>query len=264
VAEAAGVEVLTPVGLRDPELLGKLRALDPDCCPVIAYGVLVPPAALEIPRHGWVNLHFSVLPAWRGAAPVHCAIAAGDGETGVTVFRLDEGLDTGPVFATMVEPLRPDDTSGSVLARLAAAGAELLVRVLDGIEAGELEPRPQPEAGVSLAPKVAAADARLAFDVPAPVVERRIRAFTPEPGAWTVLRGDRIRVFPVSVVPGEPPTPPGVVRVTRRHVLVGTATDPLALGLVQPPGKRPMPAVDWARGVRDLDGSVLAAAPGRR
>lgn len=258
-AEAAGVEVLTPSRVREPAFLDRLRALAPDCCPVVAYGALIPPAALEIPRHGWVNVHFSVLPAWRGAAPVQRAVAAGDTETGVTVFRLDEGLDTGPVLGTAVETLRPRDTAGEVLDRLAHVGAELLVRVLDGVEAGVLEARAQPDEGVSHAPKVTVDEARVDFTLPAVAVDRRIRAMTPEPGAWSTLGADRLRLFPVTHDPEAPALDPGKVRLTKRAVLVGTATSPVVLGDVQAPGKRPMAAVDWARGVRDLDGRVLGA-----
>lgn len=257
VAAEAGIEVLTPARPRDPEFLDRLRELAPDCCPVVAYGGLIPPAALDVPRHGWVNVHFSVLPAWRGAAPVQHAIAAGDAETGVTVFRLDEGLDTGPVLATMVETLRPDDTSGAVLERLAGAGGDLLVRVLDGIEAGRLEARPQPADGATHAPKITTADARVDLASPAAVVDRRIRAYTPEPGAWVPFEGGRLRLGPVTPAAGEEPLPAGLVRVGRADVLVGTGTEPVVLGQVQAPGKKAMPARDWARGVRDLDGRVL-------
>ncbi|MGF1648749.1 MAG: methionyl-tRNA formyltransferase [Kineosporiaceae bacterium] len=259
-AAEAGLEVLTPQRVRDPDLLDRLRRIAPDCCPVVAYGALIPPAALGIPPHGWVNVHFSVLPAWRGAAPVQRAIAAGDAETGVTVFRLDEGLDTGPVLATMVEPLRPRDTAGEVLDRLATAGADLLVRVLDAVEAGALQARPQAADGVSHAPKVTVTEARVDFGLPAHVVDRRIRAVTPEPGAWTTVRGDRVRLGPVTVSPDPTRLAPATVAVHRREVLVGTGTSAVVLGAVQPPGRRPMPAPDWARGVRDLDGTVLGAS----
>lgn len=270
-AADGGIEVLTPHRVRDPDFLDRLRAIAPDCCPVVAYGALVPPEALAVPRHGWVNVHFSVLPAWRGAAPVQRAIAAGDTETGVTVFRLDEGLDTGPVLATMVEPLRDRDTAGEVLDRLAGAGAGLLVRVLDAIEDGTAEARPQPADGVSHAPKVTVAEARVDFGLPAHVVDRRVRSVTPDPGAWTTVRGERLRLGPVTVDPDPEPgrrwgpqtdperLAPGTVAVTRREVRVGTGTSAVVLGEVQPPGRRPMPAADWARGVRDLDGTVLGA-----
>ncbi len=258
-AEQAGIEVLTPRRPRDPDFLQRLRDLAPDCCPVVAYGGLIPPAVLAVPRRGWVNLHFSLLPAWRGAAPVQHAIIAGDTETGATVFVLEEGLDTGPVLGTMVEALRPTDTAGHVLGRLSVAGAPLLVAALDAIADGTAVAVPQPADGVSHAPKLTPADARIDFTRPAHEVDRRIRGCTPEPGAWTVWGDVRIKLDPVTVVPGEA-LPAGVVRVSRSGVLVGTATSAVRLGVVGQPGRRPMPAADWARGARDLDGSVLAAA----
>ena len=260
-AAAAGVEVLKPGRPRDPDFLDRLRAIGPDCCPVTAYGALIPQAALDIPRHGWVNLHFSLLPAWRGAAPVQHAILHGDEMTGATTFRLVRELDAGPVFGMVTEPIRPQDTAGELLARLAESGAGLLVATLDGIESGQLEARPQPADGVSLAPKVTAADARVRWDHPATAVDRQIRACTPNPGAWTELDGARIKLGPLAAVPArvEPPGPlaPGELRVLRSAVLAGTATAPVELGEVQAPGKRRMPAVDWARGLRQ-QGTVLS------
>jgi methionyl-tRNA formyltransferase len=273
-AAAAGVEVLKPRRPRDPDFISRLRAIGPDCCPVTAYGALIPPPVLGIPPHGWVNLHFSLLPAWRGAAPVQHAILHGDDLTGATTFRLVAELDAGPVFGMLTEPIRPRDTAGDLLARLAAAGAALLVSTLDGIESGQLEARPQPAAGVSLAPKITAEDARVRWDRPALAVDRQIRACTPSPGAWTVLGDARIKLWPLAeppqpeLPPGPPPDGsgpsaaarppgPGELRVERSAVLVGTATTPVRLGDVQPPGKRRMPAVDWARGLR-LGTPVLA------
>lgn len=251
-AEEAGVEVLTPVRPSEPEFLDRLRELAPDCVPVVAYGALVPPDALAVPRLGWVNLHFSLLPAWRGAAPVQHALMSGDELSGVSVFQLEKGLDTGPVLATMVERLRADDTAGEVLDRLAVAGADLLVRVLDGLEDGLLVARPQPSDGVSLAPRLTVADARVDFDLPAAVVDRRIRGCTPAPGAWATFRGRRVKLGPVRPVRGEVQRPlaAGEVVVDGSEVLVGTATVPVRLSSVQPEGKRGVPAADWARGVR--------------
>ena len=184
-ADGAGIEVLTPRRLSDPDFLERLRDIAPDAAPVVAYGALVPPAALVIPRHGWVNLHFSLLPAWRGAAPVQHAILHGDEVTGATTFLLEEGLDTGPVLGTLTEEIRPDDTSGALLGRLATSGAGLLVATLDGLEAGTVAARPQPTEGVSLAPKLSVDDARVDWSAPALAVDRRVRACTPAPGAWT-------------------------------------------------------------------------------
>jgi methionyl-tRNA formyltransferase len=260
-AAAAGVEVLKPDRPRDPDFLDRLRAVGPDCCPVTAYGALIPQAALDIPGHGWVNLHFSLLPAWRGAAPVQHAIWHGDEVTGATTFRLVRELDAGPVFGVVTEPIRPRDTAGELLARLAESGAELLVATLDGIESGQLEARRQPADGVSLAPKVTAADARVRWHHPAIAVDRQIRACTPSPGAWTEVRGARLKLGPLAAVPaaaGLPePLAPGELQVLRSAVLVGTATSPVELGEVQAPGKRRMQAVEWARGLH-RDSVVLS------
>ncbi len=249
-ADERGIEVLTPARPREPEFLDRLRKLAPDCVPVVAYGALVPPEALEIPAHGWVNLHFSLLPAWRGAAPVQHAVLHGDPITGASVFRLEEGLDTGPVFGTLTEQIRPTDTAGDLLERLAVAGAGLLVAVLDGIEQGTARAVPQPAEGVSLAPKLTVEDGRVRWSEPAFAVDRRIRATTPAPGAWTEFRGARIKLGPVRPVTDGPELEPGELLVERNRVLVGTATTPVALGEVRAAGKKAMPAPDWARGVR--------------
>ncbi|GIF49511.1 methionyl-tRNA formyltransferase [Asanoa ferruginea] len=249
-ADEHGVEVLTPAKPREPEFQERLRDLAPDCVPVVAYGALVPPAALEIPRHGWVNLHFSLLPAWRGAAPVQHAVLHGDEITGASVFELEAGLDTGPVYGTLTDEIRPTDTSGDLLDRLSASGAGLLVAVLDAIEAGTARAEPQPLEGVSLAPKLTVDDAQVRWDEPSFAVDRRIRACTPAPGAWTTFREDRVKLGPVRPVANGPALKPGDLLVDRTGVLVGTATTPVALGEVRAAGKRAMPAADWARGVR--------------
>jgi methionyl-tRNA formyltransferase len=256
VADAHGIEVLTPAKAGDPAFLERLTALAPDCCPVVAYGGLIPPSALAIPRLGWLNLHFSLLPAWRGAAPVQHAVLHGDSMTGAAVFQLEKGLDTGPVFGSLTEPVGPEDTAGALLDRLSVAGAELLAQVVDGIAAGALRAIPQPVDGVSLAPKLTVEDAHLDWSVPAFALDRRIRACTPAPGAWTTFRGERVKLGPVRILAGTDDTEstdrlaPGQLRVERKRVLVGTGTDPVALGEVVPPGKRAMRATDWARGAR--------------
>jgi methionyl-tRNA formyltransferase len=252
-AEELGVPILKPVHPKDPAFQAALRELAPDCCPVVAYGALLPPSALEIPPHGWVNLHFSVLPAWRGAAPVQHAIWAGDEVTGATTFRIVRALDAGPTFGLMTQTIRPTDTAGDLLARLAQGGAQLLVQTLDGIEDGTLEAREQPPDGVSLAPKITVEDARVVWTEPALAVDRRIRACTPAPGAWSTHEGQRIKIGPVRVE--EQTLPPGVLEVTKSAVSVGTGTSAVRLGEVQPVGKRPMPAADWARGARIASGA---------
>jgi methionyl-tRNA formyltransferase len=249
-ADEHGIEVLTPQRPREPEFQDRLRELAPDCVPVVAYGALVPPAALEIPKRGWVNLHFSLLPAWRGAAPVQHAVLHGDEVTGASVFELEAGMDTGPVYGTLTEQIRPTDTSGDLLERLATEGAGLLVAVLDAIEAGTARAHPQPADGVSLAPKLTVEDARVRWGDPAFAVDRRIRACTPAPGAWTTLRDERVKLGPVRPIANAAPLKPGELLVERTQVLVGTATTPVILGEVRAAGKKAMPATDWARGLR--------------
>jgi methionyl-tRNA formyltransferase len=258
LAREVGVEVLSPARARDPEFLDRLREIGPELCPVVAYGALVPRTALDIPPHGWVNLHFSLLPAWRGAAPVQAAILHGDDVTGATTFRLEEGLDTGPVYGTITEPIRPRDTAGGLLDRLAAAGAGLLVATVDGIEAGTLVPRPQPADGVSMAPKLTVDDARVEWTAPAVRVDRLVRACTPAPGAWSTYRGERVKLGPVLPEPSVAGIAPGELRVGRDRVLVGTGTSAVALGEVQAPGRRALPAAAWARGARPEPGDRFA------
>ncbi|MEU8423861.1 methionyl-tRNA formyltransferase [Micromonospora sp. NPDC048835] len=257
-ADEHGVEVLTPARPRDPEFLDRLRELEPACVPVVAYGALVPPAALEIPRHGWINLHFSLLPAWRGAAPVQHAVLHGDELTGASVFQLEAGLDTGPVYGTLTDEIRAADTSGDLLERLADSGAGLLVAVLDAIADGTARAEPQPADGVSLAPKLTVDDARVRWSDPAFAVDRRIRACTPAPGGWTTFRDERVKLGPVVPAPDGPPLKPGELSVEKSRVLVGTATVPVRLGEVRAAGKRAMGATDWARGVRVGAGEEFA------
>jgi methionyl-tRNA formyltransferase len=253
-ADAARLPVLQPRSPREPEFLEQLAALDVDCAPVVAYGALIPQAALDLPRHGWVNLHFSLLPAWRGAAPVQHAIMAGDEVTGAATFRIEAGLDTGPVFGVVTEPIGPRDTAGDLLGRLAVSGAGLLVATLDGIADGSLVAEPQPAEGISLAPRIETADARVDWTLPAYVVDRRIRGVTPAPGAWTTWRGERLRVGPVSVRLDGPALEPGELAVDSGAVVVGTGNGAVVLDQVQPAGKRLLPAADWARGARPLPG----------
>ncbi len=266
-AQEHGIEVLTPARPREPEFLDRLRELAPDACPVVAYGALVPQEALEVPVHGWVNLHFSLLPAWRGAAPVQHAVMAGDEVTGASTFRLEEGLDTGPVYGVMTETIRPRDTAGTLLDRLSHGGAALLVATLDGLADGSLSAVPQPAEGVSLAPKLEVEDARVRWDRPAIVVDRQVRGCTPAPGAWTTFRGERLKVLPLASAAtphgGDgteadvPSLAPGELLVTHQAVHVGTTAGLVRLGDVQPQGKRAMPAADWSRGARIEPGERL-------
>src|SRR4051812_12654799 len=257
-ADEHGIEVLTPERPREPEFQQRLRDLAPDCVPVVAYGALVPPSALEIPKHGWVNLHFSLLPAWRGAAPVQHAVLHGDEVTGASVFELEAGLDTGPVYGTLTEDIRPVDTSGDLLERLAHSGAGLLVAVLDAIEAGTGRAGPQPAPGGPPPPQIPVEDAHVRWTEPSFAVDRRVRACTPAPGAWTTFREDRIKLGPVRPIANGPQLEPGDLLVERHQVLAGTATTPVALGEVRAAGKKPMAATDWARGLRITVGERLA------
>jgi methionyl-tRNA formyltransferase len=257
VAEFArheGIEVLAPATPSDPDFLARLRAIDPACCPIVAYGALLRREALDIPEFGWVNLHFSVLPAWRGAAPVQRALIAGDEVTGATVFSLVEELDAGPVLGTITERIRPDDTAGSLLARLAEVGAGLMVDVLDHIEDGDIGAVAQPQEAVSYAAKLSTDDARVRWDRPAFAVDRQIRGCTPAPGAWTelVVAGAdplHVKIGPVDVA-SDGTLRPGEVAIEKRSVRVGTATTDVVLGSVQPHGKKAMAAADWGRGLR--------------
>ncbi len=263
LARTHGIDILTPARAGDPEFLAQLAELAPDCCPVVAYGALLPPAALTVPVRGWVNLHFSLLPAWRGAAPVQRAILAGDEITGASTFQIEAGLDTGPVFGVVTEAIGPTDTSGDLLARLAASGANLLLATMDGIADGTLVARAQPADGVSIAAKLTVEDGRIDWAAPAFAVDRRARACTPAPGPWTQFRGDRLKLGPVRPVPDEPsagePVAPGRLVIERARVLVGTGTGPVELGSVQPAGKRMIPAPDWARGARPDAGELLGS-----
>jgi methionyl-tRNA formyltransferase len=256
LADEHGIEVLTPARAGDPAFLARLAELAPDACPVVAYGALLPQSALDIPSLGWVNLHFSLLPAWRGAAPVQAAIRAGDEITGASTFRIVKELDAGPVFGVVTEAIASTDTAGELLGRLAESGAKLLLSTMDGLADGTLRAQEQPAEGLSYAPKVTVDDARVSFADPAAAVDRQIRSVTPEPGAWAEFRGERLKLGPVTVL-DEPGPPPGELVLERKRVLVGTATKPLRLGEVQAPGKKRMAATDWARGTRIEQGERL-------
>jgi methionyl-tRNA formyltransferase len=258
IAQSAGVEVLKYRSPRDPDFQARLEQLTPDACPIVAYGGLIPAAALAVPRHGWINLHFSLLPSWRGAAPVQHAIWHGDDITGASTFLLEEGLDTGPVFGSVTERIGPGDTAGDLLQRLSLTGAELLAQTLDGIAAGRVVPVAQPRSGVTLAPKIEVDDARIDFAQPAIRIERQIRACTPAPGAWTTFRGERLKLLSAVLEPDGSVLAAGGLRISKNAVWVGSATTPLRLGQVQAQGKRQMPAADWARGLRVEPGEMFA------
>lgn len=245
-AEAHGVQALKPAHPRDLEFVAALTALAPDACPVVAYGALAPQHVLDIPPFGWINLHFSLLPRWRGAAPVQHAIMAGDTETGATTFRLVQALDAGPVYGTLRRPLDGSETAGALLDELAAAGAGLMVETLDAL--GTTEPTEQDAAGATLAPKITVADARLDWTRPARDLDRHIRGCSPEPMTWTEMDGVRLKVAYARPT-DETGLAPGALAVEKRRVLVGTGTTALELVRVQPHGKKEMTAADWGRGL---------------
>ncbi|WP_445170084.1 methionyl-tRNA formyltransferase [Mycolicibacterium sp. Dal123E01] len=258
LADEAGIPVLRPSRPNGEEFIAELTELAPECCAVVAYGALLSEALLAVPAHGWINLHFSLLPAWRGAAPVQAALAAGDTVTGATTFLIEQSLDSGPVYGVVTETVRAGDTAGDLLGRLADSGAGLLEATLDGIADASLTPVPQPADGISVAPKITVDQARISWDLPAHVVDRRIRAVTPNPGAWTMIGDLRVKVGPVGVAESAPALAPGEIVVDRSGVRIGTGSHPVVLGQIQPPGKKLMDAADWARGAR-LDGTVRAS-----
>lgn len=255
----AEVPVLKPAHPRDAEFQDALKSLEPDACPVVAYGALLPQSALDIPEHGWINLHFSVLPRWRGAAPVQYALWDGDEVTGATTFRIVKELDAGPTFGVMTQQIRSDDTAGTLLAKLAEGGAGLLVQTLDGIEDGTLEARAQQAEGITMAPKITVDDARVNWRHPAIAIDHQVRACTPFPGAWTTIEGERLKLGPISRSASEHVLAPGELLVEKNAVWVGTGTTPVALGEVKAFGKKAMGAADWARGTRPQAGTVLGA-----
>ncbi|MEV7661891.1 methionyl-tRNA formyltransferase [Paenarthrobacter sp. NPDC089316] len=246
-AEELGIDIIRAAKV-DAGTTARIGEYAPDVAAIVAYGGIVPRTALDVPKHGWVNLHFSLLPAWRGAAPVQRSLMAGDDITGAATFQLEEGLDTGPVFGTLTETVRPDDTAGDLLKRLSFSGAVLLSQTLSAIDAGQASPQPQ-TGEVSLAPKLTLEDGRLDWQRPALALNRQARGVTPEPGAWTTLEGQRVKLEPVGLRPEVKDLAPGAVRVDGKSVLVGTGSHAIELGRIQPAGKKMMSSADWARGL---------------
>lgn len=228
-----------------------VRELAPDVAAVVAYGAILPARALEAVPHGWINLHFSDLPEWRGAAPVQRAMMAGRKELTAVTFRIEQGLDTGPVYGSVTEPVGEEDTAGSMLERLGDSGGRLLARTLREIEQGTARPEPQ-QGEPTHAAKLTLEDARLSFERTAAELEAQVRGVSPEPGAWAELNGERIKIEDLRGT-GEPAEhPAGTVRLQGRKVLLSAADEDLVLGRIQPAGKKMMPAPDWARGAGRL------------
>lgn len=258
-AEELGIPVLKPASPRDESFVAELVRLAPDACPVVAYGALLPQKVLDVPRLGWLNLHFSVLPRWRGAAPVQRAIMAGDETIGTSCFRIVRALDAGDVYRSSSMPM-PDATAGALLMSLAESGAPQLLEALEAMELGEI-PTPQPEEGITVAPKVTVADARIDWRQSAEALRNLVMGCSPDPGAWCELDGERFKVLSAAVATIEdtdqPPSgAPGALRTTKRQVFVSTGAGELELLEVQPAGRRRMAAIDWAR--NNADGKVFA------
>lgn len=269
LARQAGLDVRTPATLREENIASWVRSLDADVAVVVAYGRLVPANLLNIPTHGWLNLHFSLLPAWRGAAPVQRALMAGEALTGASIFRLEEGLDTGPVYASLTEPIRATDTAGDLLERLADAGAPLVLDVLSALAEGTAQAQPQPAHGVTLAPQLTTSEGQVDWTQASEAIDCHVRGVTPAPGAWTTFRGARLRLGPVELVDeGNDATSdgagrtgvvlaPGHLAVSKHEVLVGTGGGAVRLGQVAPAGKKWMTADAWARGAHPEVGEIL-------
>jgi methionyl-tRNA formyltransferase len=244
-ADELGIPVLK--ANRIAPLEARLAALRPDLGVIVAYGGLIREPILSTPRHGWINLHFSLLPRWRGAAPVQRALIAGDRETGAAVFQLVPELDAGPVFGTLVQPVGRNETAGHLLEVLAVKGADLLIDVVDGIAAGTAVATPQ-VGEVTLAPKLELDDGRLDWSRAAAELDARIRGTTPEPGAFALVGEERLKVLDAAIAHETSPLAPGEFDLRGGRLLVGTATEPLHLVTVHPAGKRAMGAADWWRG----------------
>ncbi|MHA7306900.1 methionyl-tRNA formyltransferase [Arthrobacter sp. TMN-49] len=240
----------------DADAAAAIAAAAPEVAAIVAYGALIPESALSIPARGWINLHFSLLPAWRGAAPVQHSVINGDQVTGASTFLLEKGLDTGPVYGTMTEGIRPTDTSAELLERLSHSGAVLLAQTIDGLVSGALSSVPQ-RGEISLAPKLSLADGHVRWQDPALAIDRRVRGVTTEPGAWTLLAGQRFKLGPVVPRPDITDLAPAQLRVEAKAVLVGTGSHAVELVTVQPAGKKLMKATDWARGLANKEDVVF-------
>ena len=253
LAEAKGLPVRTPRSLRDSAEQAAFAALNLDAAVVAAYGLILPPAILEAPRLGCLNIHASLLPRWRGAAPIQRAILAGDNETGITIMQMDQGLDTGPILLSDRTPVGPNDTGGSLHDHLAAQGARLIVTALDRLASGQLKPRPQSAEGVIYAAKLTREEERLDWRRPASDLQRQVRAFSPWPAAWCEMAGERIKVLEAERAEGS--AVPGTVLDGQLTIACGESA--LRLLRVQRPGKAAMESASFLRGFRLSPGAVL-------
>lgn len=252
VAEDRGLPLAKPASLTESDARAVLEAWRPDVVVVVAYGLLIPRSLLDFPRLGWINAHFSALPRWRGAAPVQHAIAHGDRTTCVTIFRIEEGLDTGPILAQSPPVAISDrEDAGQLLSRLSLIASDVVLETLDALAAGTANEVAQSTHDVTNAPRISSQDARIDWTQPVDQVDRWIRACTPAPGAWSAVHGERIRLGPAIQVVPDVAAVPGRITAEKRRVWVGARGGYLELGSLQPTGKKQMPAADWARGYRD-------------
>jgi len=256
LAERHGLDVRCPARLRDERAAAEFAALNAEAAVVAAYGLILPRAFLSAPRLGCLNVHASLLPRWRGAAPIERALLAGDSATGITIMQMDEGLDTGPILLQQALPIGPATTGGGLTAALAQLGGELIVKALEEAAYGRLTPRPQPQEGVTYAPKIRPEEGRLDWRHPAEELERRVRALDPRPGAFFECRGEQIRVLAAAALPDAPPRLlPGTVLDERLSIACGTgALRPLRL---QRPGRGPLDAAAFLRGYPIAAGTLL-------
>ena len=255
-ALAAGVPaILQPPRLREPEAFQTLAALQPDLIVVTAYGQILRPEVLDLPRYGCINVHASLLPRWRGASPITAAILAGDPQTGITIMQMDPGMDTGPILTQRAESIRPDDTTASLGERLGRLGADLLIETLPCYLEGKIRPKPQPQKGVTLCRLVKKTHARIDWTRPAAEIERMVRAYQPWPGAFTAWRGQPLKIGAASMAEGK--AEPGQVITWGKKAAVGTGAGLLIIEKTQLPGKKMLPIRDFLRGRPDFIGARL-------
>lgn len=258
IAEAVSVPILQPESLQSPEVLAQLASWEPELIVVAAFGQILRRPVLELPPHGCLNVHASLLPRWRGASPIPAAIQAGDSETGITIMKMDAGLDTGPILAQDSTTIEVDDTTGTLSTRLAELGAQLLVEALPLYYEGALHPRPQPDTGVTYAPQLAKRDGLIDWSLPVDQVDRLVRAMTPWPGAHTLWKGSTLKVLDAIPIPDwSGPEEPGTVLNAEVRPLVATGDGGLWLTRVQLAGKKALAADQFVRGQADFVGSVL-------